>query len=352
MKILFVTATRVGDAVFSMGLLAYLVDRYPGARLTIAAGPISAPLFAAVPGIERLIAVPKRRFGLHWARLFALVAGQRWDLVVDLRGSGLAWLLRANERRVMAKGDPDQHRVQQLGQLFGLDPPPSPRLWTAPHHDRAAAILLPAGSPVVAIGPAAAWIGKEWRPERYAELALRLIAPTGPFAGGRVAVLAEEHERAKAAPILSAIPPARLIDLVGRTDLPTAAAVMRRCALFVGNASGLMCLAAAAGTPTLGLFGPSPVEQYAPWGPGTAVARTSLAPEAMFGPGFDHRTTGTLMDSLSVDMAEAAARLLWRQCAASEAAPSVAPGHAHIPKTAARAPCVLRDAPLPGRSSG
>jgi hypothetical protein len=32
----------------------------------------------------------------------------------------------------------------------------------------------------------------------------------------------------------------------------------------------------------------------------------------MFRPGFDHRTTGTLMDGLSVDAAEAAARRLWR----------------------------------------
>jgi hypothetical protein len=69
----------------------------------------------------------------------------------------------------------------------------------------------------------------------------------------------------------------------------------------------------------LGLFGPSPVEQYAPWGPCTAFAQTALPREAMFPPGFDHRTTGTLMDSLTVDMAETAARRLWCR-AASEAA--------------------------------
>jgi heptosyltransferase III len=39
----------------------------------------------------------------------------------------------------------------------------------------------------------------------------------------------------------------------------------------------------------------------------------------MFPPDFDHRTTGTLMDSLTVDMAETAARRLWSR-AASEAA--------------------------------
>ena len=69
-----------------------------------------------------------------------------------------------------------------------------------------------------------------------------------------------------------------------------------------------MHIAAACGTPTLGLFGPSPVEQYAPWGPhAPRLSAPRDPPETMFGPGFDHRTTDTLMDTLSVDAAEAAA---------------------------------------------
>src|SRR5215469_4737696 len=129
MHILFVTATRIGDAVLSSGLLSYLVDRYPKARLTIAAGPVAAPLFEAVPQLERLEVIEKRRWSAHWLPFYAGVAARRWDLVVDLRGSALAWLLRASERRVMAKGDAGEHRVRQLARLFDLDPPPNPRLW-------------------------------------------------------------------------------------------------------------------------------------------------------------------------------------------------------------------------------
>jgi ADP-heptose:LPS heptosyltransferase len=76
-----------------------------------------------------------------------------------------------------------------------------------------------------------------------------------------------------------------------------------------------MHIAAASGTPTLGLFGPSPISQYAPWGQHAAVVRSADPPETMFGPGFDHRTTDTLMDSLSVDAAEAGACRLWRSVA-------------------------------------
>jgi heptosyltransferase-3 len=318
MNILFVTATRIGDAVLSTGLLSHLVECNPGARFTIAAGSPAAPLFAAVPGLERLIEVTKQPCALHWLSLFATVTGRRWDLIIDLRGSALAWMLRADKRRVMAKGDPREHRVRQLARLFSLDPPPSPRLWIAPEHERAAAVLLPPGPPVLAIGPAANWRGKQWRAERFAELARRLSAMDGPFAGARIAVMAAAHERAQTTPLIASMPSRLVIDLVGRTDLLTAAAVLRGCILFIGNDSGLMHIAAASGTPTLGLFGPSPAEQYAPWGRCTAVVQAAAPCVNMFGPDYDHRTTDTLMDSLSVEAVETAAIRLWRR-AASEA---------------------------------
>ncbi|MGH7038029.1 MAG: glycosyltransferase family 9 protein [Stellaceae bacterium] len=319
MRILFVTATRIGDAVLSSGLLAHLIERHPAARLTIAAGPLAAPLFAAVPGLEHILVVAKRRGGLHWLALYAVAAQRRWDLVVDLRGSALAWLVCARRRKVIGKRRADEHRVRELGRLFDLDPPPAPRLWTAPAHEHAAAMLLPAGGPVLAIGPAANWCGKEWRGERFAELAARLTARDGVLPGARVAVIAAAHERAQAAPLLASLPVERCIDLVGRIDLPTAAAVLKRCVLFIGNDTGLMHMAAACGTPTLGLFGPSPVGRYAPWGAHCATVCTPLSPERLMGPGFDHRTTGTLMDGISVAAAAAAACQLWARVASAAA---------------------------------
>jgi ADP-heptose:LPS heptosyltransferase len=265
-----------------------------------------------VPGLEQLVVIRKRPWSLHWLPFYAAVASRCWDLVVDLRGSALAWLLRAGERRVMAKGDPSEHRIRQLARLFDLDPPPAPHLWTGLRHERAAIALLCPGAPILAIGPSANWRGKQWRAERFAELTVRLTAKGGTLAGFRLAVLAAEHERDQAEPVLAATPHSRCIDLVGRVDLLTAAAVLRRCAMFIGNDTGLMHIAAASGIPTLGLFGPSPVAQYAPWGPLTAYVRSAEPPAAMFGPGFDHRTTGTLMDGLSVDAAEEATARLWR----------------------------------------
>lgn len=318
MRILFVTATRIGDAVLSSGVLDHLLRQHPGAQVTVAAGRLAVPLFQAVPGLENVIPIRKAPWKRHWLDLWRAAAGRRWDLVVDLRGSAIAYTLRARRRLVLRPSRrPDEHRVTELGRLLGLDEPPAPRVWLSQTHRSAAAALVPDGGGVLAVAPAANWRGKQWQAERFAALAARLTGAGGILPGARVAVFAAGHERTQAAPLLEALDPARRIDLVGAVDLPTAAACLERCALFVGNDSGLMHLAAAAGTPTLGLFGPSREGRYAPWGRRSAVVRTPESFEELTGaPDFDSRTTDTLMDGLSVEAVADAANNLWRRVCA------------------------------------
>ncbi|MCZ6745098.1 MAG: glycosyltransferase family 9 protein, partial [Alphaproteobacteria bacterium] len=45
MNILFITSTRIGDAVLSTGILDHLICQFPDARITVACGPEAAPLF-------------------------------------------------------------------------------------------------------------------------------------------------------------------------------------------------------------------------------------------------------------------------------------------------------------------
>jgi len=308
MTILFITATRIGDAVLTTGLLDHVIATRPGARVTVACGVAAAPLFAATPGVERVIAMVKRKAALHWVDLWRACVATRWSLIVDLRGSALAHLLLAGERRVFRPtGGMLIHRVKALATVFDLDPPPTPRLWTDAAQDAAARRLIPDGAPVLAIGPTANWPGKIWDADNFIALIRRLTAAGAPLAGARVAVFGGAPERAIARPVIAAATAAGGIDLVGRVDLATAAAALRRCALYVGNDSGLMHIAAAVGTPTLGLFGPSRPERYAPWGPHTDVARTEIAYDDLFPPGYDHRATGSLMGSLGIDAVERAA---------------------------------------------
>jgi ADP-heptose:LPS heptosyltransferase len=79
-------------------------------------------------------------------------------------------------------------------------------------------------------------------------------------------VLGGWHDRAAADQVKMAAPRKRCIDLVGSEDLLVGYAALGRARLFIGNDSGVMHLAAAAGVPTLGLFGPSDESLYGPWG--------------------------------------------------------------------------------------
>ncbi|WP_159349114.1 glycosyltransferase family 9 protein [Roseomonas harenae] len=277
MQILFVTSTRIGDAVLSTGLLDHLLRSYPNARITVACGPVAEGVFARMPQRERTIVVAKRPWSMHWLHLWAQVATTFWDLVVDLRGSALGWLVPARRRAVMRGGRRPGHRLGHIAEVLRLDQPPKPVAWFAPEDMARIASLLGDDRPILALGPTANWDGKVWPAERFVALARALLAPGSPLAGARPVLLGGpgEAERIMAAPVVAALPEA--LDLVGQLALPEAAALLARGRLFVGNDSGLMHLSAATGAPTLGLFGPTPAGEYAPVG---RAAQAVVAPDA------------------------------------------------------------------------
>ena len=275
--ILFIASSRIGDAVLASGLIKRLRDDHPDARFTIVAGPVSAPLFADTPGLERLIVMQKAKGGGHWFKLWSQVRGRNWGLIVDRRGSGIARFLRARRRAVhRTQGGEPLHKVVEAARLLRLaDDPPAPFLFTSPETEaRADAILAHGQGPILALGPAANWMGKTWPAERFALAAVQLMAKGGPFEHGRVLILGGPDDRRSAEPLRRSLPRERWIDLTGEGDLLTAYACLKRASLFVGNDSGLMHLAATTGVPTIGLFGPTSAAEYGPAGTraGTVVA--------------------------------------------------------------------------------
>ncbi|MDB5456619.1 MAG: ADP-heptose--LPS heptosyltransferase [Caulobacter sp.] len=278
--ILFITATRIGDAVLSSGLIKKLADEIPGARFTIVAGPLAAPLFAHTPGLERVIVMEKGRGKGHWFKLWRQVRDRKWGLVVDLRGSGIAHFLRRERRAVYrrALGGEPVHKVVEAARVLKLDEPPAPFLYITPEVEALADQMLGLKpgedlGPILAVGPAANWVGKVWPIERYGQTVAQLLDPRGPLAGGRLLILGGPEDVRMVDELRGAAPKGRCIDLTGKIDLLTAHACLKRARLFIGNDSGLMHIAAAAGTPTIGLFGPSDERRYGPWGPNTRVVR-------------------------------------------------------------------------------
>jgi len=164
--------------------------------------------------------------------------------------------------------------------------------------------LIGPGGPVLALAPAATWPPKTWAGERFAETALALLGPSGPLADGRALLIGGRDDGRFLEPLRAALPPSRVIDIAG-LDLLTAYACLRRVRLFIGNDSGPMHLAAAAGAPTLGLFGPSDDRMYRPWGPQAAFIRATRT-------GGSPSDAGS-MDALSVaEVVRAATELLER----------------------------------------
>lgn len=271
--ILFITATRIGDAILSSGLIKRLVDEIPNARFTIVAGPAAAPLFAHVPGLDRIIVFEKSRTGGHWFELWRQVRRQRWGLVVDLRGSGLSRFLSTKRRAVHRKPPQPVHKVMEAALTLRIeDDPAPPHIFSSPDVEAYADELLKGQGPILAFAPAANWMGKTWPVERFSQVAMTLLHGYGPMAGGRLMVLGGPGDEALARS-LSDSAGRRFINLAGKVDLLTAYACLKRARLFIGNDSGAMHLAAAAGAPTIGLFGPSDERLYAPWGEHTRVVR-------------------------------------------------------------------------------
>jgi len=264
MRILFISSTRIGDAVITTGVLHHLIRTHPDCRITIACGRVAVGVYSRMPNLERIIEVDKRTYDRHWFELWRQVIGTVWDLVIDLRGSAMPYLV-ATRKRVLTRKVPGR-KYEQFATLLGISPAPLPVVWTAPEDRARALALLPEGGPIIGLAPTANWPPKIWPAERFAALFHRLAETRLP--GARAAILAGPGatERALAQPLLDALPGA--IDLVGKLSLPEAAACIQRCTVYIGNDSGLMHLAAASGTPTVGLCGTTidRAEEMAPAG--------------------------------------------------------------------------------------
>ena len=271
--ILFITATRIGDAVLSSGLIKRLIDEIPNARFTIVAGPAAAPLFAHVPNLDQVIVFEKSKSGGHWFDLWRRVRHTRWGLIVDLRGSGISRFLSTRRRAIHHKAGQPIHKVLEAARTLKIeDEPAAPHIFTSAAVETYADELTRGDGPILAMAPAANWIGKTWPLERFSQVAMTLLHGYGPMAGGRLMVLGGPEDEALARSLKDSAG-RRFINLAGKVDPLTAFACLKRARLFIGNDSGAMHLAAAAGVPTIGLFGPSDERLYAPWGERTRVVR-------------------------------------------------------------------------------
>ncbi|MEP3114377.1 glycosyltransferase family 9 protein [Nisaea sp.] len=300
MSILFITSTRIGDAIISTGILAWLHEQYPEDGITIACGGPASKVFGEVPNLEALHIIKKQPNHGHWWKLWRATAPRKWRVVVDLRRSAMPWLLLAGKRYSVPKDRTGRHRVELNASMFGL-PSLDPKIWTAPEHQGTAEKLLAGAKNPIALAVGANWAGKTWPADRFAELAdrIRRMKAFGP--GAEIVLVGGPDEREAGATLLEKQDGGRVIDAFG-LDILSTYELLKRCRLMVANDSAMMHLAAASGIPTIGLFGPTKDQHYRPWGENGFVVRTPDSAETLMARLHqDNAAVSTLMDGIEVD---------------------------------------------------
>jgi ADP-heptose:LPS heptosyltransferase len=276
--ILFFAPAAPADAIFASGLIAKLHDEAPNASFTVVASAQAAPLFRCTPRLERLMVLPGEG-RLERFRLWRRLRGRRWGLVLDAAGTGLGRWLRARQRAgPPAAGAAPEHEVVRAARLLKLEgEPPPPRIFADGQARARASALLGGAGPLLAVAPGAAWVGGAWPVERFARAASTLISAP-PLRGARLMIVGGPADAAVARALTKTLPKERCIDLTAEADPLVTYACLERAALFIGNAGWATHLAAAAGAPTLGLYGPQDEAVEGPWGP---LARAVRGPRTV-----------------------------------------------------------------------
>lgn len=262
MRVLVIKLAALGDFAQAFGPFAAIRAHHPDARITLLTTKPYAPLARMSPWFDAVWDDGRP----DWTNLPAVfrlarrLRGAGFDRVYDLqtssRSSRYRWFVgRRAEWSGIARGASHPHanpqrdamhtadRQREQLEMAGVTACPEPDLaWLDADLSHFA---LPAHFALLVPGASPGRPAKRWPEDRFAALAAGLGLPCAVIGGPAEAPLA--------AAIGAAVP--GTVDLTGQTSFADIAALGRRAAFCVGNDTGPTHLLAAAGCPTLALFG-------------------------------------------------------------------------------------------------
>lgn len=313
MRVLIIKLSSIGDVVHTLPALRSLRRGFEasGVRAEIdwlVEEPASSILMDR-PDIDNVYVVEKRGWkrGIGGnLRMARLLASRDYDMVLDFQGllkSGIWVMLTGGKRRVgfsnarelshvflnekLPPYDPDVHAVDRYLDLArhagGAEleaEEPLPLVDPSGVARRSVAGKLAAGgvdgkTPFFVLATQARWTTKLWAPEKFADLARRVLERNGAL-GVVLVGGASDHGRCESIRSRMGGCAARAVNLTGRTDLRELAALMQMAAFVVTVDSGPMHIAAAAGAHVIALFGPTAPWRTGPYGKGHRVLRKDL----------------------------------------------------------------------------
>ena len=302
-RILVLRLERIGDLLMTLPALADLQTFSPGAEIDLVVGSWNADMARAIVPVSHVIPLDaawlsREGGGLGVPSLVA--AARRWraaqyDLAMnfepDIRGnliiaaSGAAWTAGYRSGGggalldLALDFDPRQHTTDNARRLVAaafkaavpLEQPPA-LIVPSGAHQNASRLLTSAASPLIGVHVSAGRAIKQWPPERFAEVARRLV----DCSDATIVLSGSAADRALVDTVKAAVPSHRVVDVAGGADLLTLAGLVERYDLLITGDTGPMHLAVAVGTPVVAVFGPSDPARYAPRGPFDRVVRVDL----------------------------------------------------------------------------
>ena len=305
-EVLVLRLDRIGDVLMSLPALHDLRAALPGARIRLAVGRWSEPIARSAPvddvlvwsapwvgraaeGADKLLALAGRARGLRGVQLdlaLDLQGDVRANVLMALTGArrragyantGGAWLLTDVIPLDETVSWVEQNRLA-VAQVVGRAPGQG-RPDALNDADRAFArelftrLGLEARRPLVGVHPSGGRPVKQWDVPRWGEVAGRLQREFG----ATILITGGEGDRALAETVARALP-RRAFDLTGKLSVRETLAVIAQLDLFLSPDTGPMHMAAAVGTPSVSVFGPSDPVRYfsAPPGPRHVVVRREL----------------------------------------------------------------------------
>jgi len=269
-KILFISLSNIGDAIMTTPVLMALHECYPEAVVDIVGDLRSSEIFKYCPFRGEIFNKQKNRFLRGVPTLLKTLWFQSYDLIVDIRTDGLAYLLPARKRytkfnRKLNRKTTSTHAVQEhmgiISEIYQGDPPQC-HVWLSEAEEKFAKETLGPyyGKRLLGLGTGANADVKIWPKENY----LSLVKKTDNDFDA-VVFLGDSRDKERSDFISSQVNKP-CINLCGITTILQAIAVQQCLRLFIGNDSGLGHMASAVGIPTITIFGIGEPIRYRPWG--------------------------------------------------------------------------------------
>ena len=308
-KILIIQLSALGDTILAVPAIRAIRHAFPDAEFTMLASPTNLNYLVNCPYIDRYISYRTPSY-----RLFALLRREAFDWAIDLehwpRLSALLAYLSGAPMRIgfRTKGQyrhflftetvphvQGRHEVRNfLDIAMRLECPPQAltlETWCGSEAQGWVREVLGEEQvspdiPFVVLHPEAGRRNeprRRWPTERYVALADTLIERY------RVQIiLTGAPNEVAVSEAIAARMQHQAVVLAGQTDVNQLAALFSDAALVVSGNCGPMHLAAATGTPVIGLHGPTNVAQWGPWSHNASIVRAAMPCSPCLNLGFEY----------------------------------------------------------------